>query len=146
MRAECLECLIGATRVEVPLAEVERLLEYQASPPPPTAHPWLGGIGVADKEDLFLSISLSGPSAPGPRPVRGLLFRRRDSHLRWALEVDRVVGLRSVDDRTGAWPVTDWVCPPDWLLRGCDDSGGDVRRFDVAAAQRTIGASAEPGE
>jgi hypothetical protein len=139
MPAECLECLIGATRVEVPLAEVERLLEYQAAPPPPLAQPWLGGIGVADKEDLFLSVSLAGHAATEARAVRGLLFRRGEQRLRWALEVDRVVGLRTVQESPeGAFPVTGWVCPPEWLLHAQDDGGGDVRRFDVKAAERAL--------
>jgi hypothetical protein len=138
MPAECLECLIGATRVEVPLAEVERLLEYQAAPPPPLAQPWLGGIGVADKEDLFLSVSLAGHAATGPRAVRGLLFRRGEQRLRWALEVDRVVGLRSVQESPGMFPMKGWVCPPEWLLLGQDDGGSDVRRFDVRAAEHAL--------
>lgn len=137
MSAECLECLIGATRVEVPLGEVERLLEYQAAPPPPLAQPWLGGIGVADKEDLFLSVSLSGQSALEPRAVRGLLFRAGDTRLRWALEVDRVLGLRSIEEEPEAYPVEGWACPSDWLRRGRDDAG-DVRRLDVRAAERAL--------
>ena len=141
MPSECLECLIGATRVEVPLAEVERLLEYQAAPPPPLAHPWLGGIGVAEKEDLFLSVSLSGDTSAAPRAVRGLLFRRSERRVRWALEVDRVVGLRKVEEEDGVHPVNGWACPPEWLLRGRDDDGGDVARLDVRAAERTLGQS-----
>ena len=137
MPAECLECLIGATRVEVPLADVERLLEYQAAPPPPLAEPWVGGIGVVQKEDLFLSVSLSGITATSPRAVRGLLFRAGDGALRWALEVDRVVGLRSIDAEKEAAPVDGWVCPSDWLRRG-QGEGGDVRCLDVRAAERAL--------
>lgn len=136
MSAECLECLIGATRVEVPLGEVERLLEYQAAPPPPLAQPWLGGIGVVDREDLFLSVSLSGHSAPEPRAVRGLLFRGRG--LRWALEVDRVLGLRSIEPEPDSFPVDGWACPADWLRRGRDGTD-DVRWLDVKAAERALG-------
>jgi hypothetical protein len=141
MPAECLECLIGATRVEVPLGEVERLLEYQAAPPPPLAQPWLGGIGVVDKEDLFLSVSLSGERAPEPRAVRGLLFRGGEARLRWALEVDRVLGLRSIEEGEDAFPVDGWPCPPDWLRRG-RDAAGEVRRLDVRAAERALGGTA----
>lgn len=137
MSAECLECLIGATRVEVPLHEVERLLEYQAAPPPPLAQPWLGGIGVVDKEDLFLSVSLSGQSGPEARSVRGLLFRADGGRLRWALEVDRVLGLRAIEEAPDAFPVDGWACPPDWLRRGRDDAG-DVRWLDVKAAERAL--------
>ena len=145
MSAECLECLIGATRVEVPLGAVERLLEYQAVPPPSLAQPWLGGIGVVEKEDLFLSVSLSGDTSAAPRAVRGLLFRRGDARVRWALEVDRVVGLCSIEEEGGTHPVKGWACPPEWLLRARDGDGTDVRRFDVKAAARALaqGAQAE---
>jgi hypothetical protein len=61
--------------------------------------------------------------------------------VRWALEVDRVVGLRRVEEDDGVHPVNGWACPPEWLLRGRDDDGGDVARLDVKAAERTLGQS-----
>jgi hypothetical protein len=146
MASECLECLIGATRVEVPLADVERLLEYQAAPPPPLAEPWVGGIGLqADNEDLFLSVSLPGGSAPGFRElVHGLLFRIGDGGHRWALEIDRVVGLRAIDGSGEPHRVPEWACPPAWLLHGRDSAGHSVRLLDVRAAERTLSGPGAP--
>ena len=140
MEAECLECLIGVTRVEVPVAAVERLVEYQAAPAPPLAEPWLGGIGLdaADQDALFLSISLSGLSGGRAPGVRGLLFRAGEGGLRWALEVDRVVGLRAIEGGTKPHPVRGWACPSDWLLEAADEEGEPVRLLDVSAALRDL--------
>jgi hypothetical protein len=141
MPSECLECLIGATRVEVPLADVERLLEYRASPPPPLAEPWVGGIGVESSQgrtDLFLSISLSGVPASESRETRGLLLRSAEGRPRWAVEVDRVVGLQTIDDPGEPRAVAGWACPSDWLRHGLDARGRPVRWLDVRAAELTL--------
>jgi hypothetical protein len=141
MPSDCLECLIGATRVEVPLAEVERLLEYDAAPPPPLAEPWIGGIGiesVGQSDELFLSVSLRGDGGARSRHAQGLLFKSSAGGPRWALEVDRVVGLRSIEAETEADPVSGWAAPTAWLRRARDADGDEVRWFDVAEALRTL--------
>jgi len=140
MPSECLECLIGATRVEVPLAEIERLLEYRAAPPPPLAEPWVGGIGIEtgkSETGLFLSVSLPGASASGLRETRGLLFRGA-GRPRWALEVDRVVGLQSIEEPAESSAMEGWVSPPSWLRPGRDAQGRAVRWLDVRAAELTL--------
>jgi hypothetical protein len=140
MDGECLECLIGATRVEVPVADVERLVEYQAAPAPPLAQPWIGGIGLdaADDNRLFLSICLTGAGDRGVASVRGLLFRAGPSRPRWALEVDRVLGLRPIRAGATPEPVDGWVCPASWLLQAADASGEPVRFLDMDAADRAL--------
>jgi hypothetical protein len=141
MPSDCLECLIGATRVEVPLAEVERLLEYDAAPPPPLAAAWVGGIGVESAghdDELFLSVSLRGSSTAQRRHAQGLLFKSVDGQARWVLEVDRVIGLRTIEREAELPFASDWACPPEWLRRARDPSGLEVCWFDVAAAERTL--------
>jgi hypothetical protein len=129
--------------------QVERLLEYDAAPPPPLASPWLGGIGVDSGrhgDELFLSVSLRGQLLSGSHHARGLLFKPSEGRPRWALEVDRVVGLCTIEAEAEADPVSGWACPTGWLLRGHDSLGGEVRWFDVAAVERTLsGATGAPG-
>jgi hypothetical protein len=143
MEAECLECLIGATRVEVPVAEVERLVEYHAAAGPPLAEAWLGGIGIeatSQGDALFLSVRLTRALERGSS-LRGLLFRAASGAPRWALEVDRVIGLRKVVPGADAHPLPAGVCPPHWLRQARDEDGEPVRLFDVSAAAQALSAA-----
>ena len=129
---ECLECEVASRRVVVPLERVARLIEFQRSPAPPEAAPWLGGFG-REGESVFLSVSLGGAGTAGVR--RGLLMSTSGA-LGWALEVDRVRGVVAAETAAGLASAP-FECPTGWL-RPARVDGEDVLLLDPAVVSREI--------
>src|SRR5688572_6730523 len=128
MVSECLDCLTGSNHVGVPLETIERLVEYQVSGAPPLSHPWVGGIGLIG-DDLFVSIRLrplTGPTAPR-REAKGLLLRSAPGQLRWALEVDRIVGVDELHVDGSRRPEAAFAeIPPAWLVGAVGPDGREL--------------------
>jgi hypothetical protein len=96
-RSDCLECVVGGTRLLVPLLNR------------------VGGLAVID-DAVLPSIALAGRPL-GPRAAcKGLLLRRPPSPEQFALQVDDIGAMRSVSaGALEAAEVPGWVCPPAWL-------------------------------
>ena len=133
---ECLECEVASRRVVVPLDRVARLIEFQRSPVPPEAAPWVGGFG-REGDVVFLSISLAGVGEAGIR--RGLLMSTAGS-LGWALEVDRVRGVVQAE-ATAQTACGPFDCPDGWL-RSARIGEDDVILLDAGAVGRDISGAA----
>lgn len=138
MISECLDCVVGRAHVAVPLARVDRLVEYEIATAPPLTHRWVGGIGVLGK-DLFLSIQIgTSPPARERRAAKGLLLRARDGGVPWALEVDQILGIEEVlIDPEAARAVTG-AGPDGWLLEAERPEGGKVPWLDVEAVEAAL--------
>jgi hypothetical protein len=138
MISECLDCVVGNTHVAVPLARVDRLVEYEISPAPPLSHPWLGGIGLLGTH-LFLSIQIGPvPAARDRRAAKGLLLRPEDGGAPWALEVDQILGIEEVLIDTAHAPAVHNDAPDGWLLEAERPEGGRVAWLDVEAIDAVL--------
>lgn len=87
-----LECFVGQARVGIPTAVVERVIEYQCSPPPPLARRWVGGF-VLYEGRVMLSVALvsrKSESIAPSHPARGVVLRVPHSEVGWILEVNSV--------------------------------------------------------
>jgi hypothetical protein len=97
----------------------------------------VGGLGVLGGR-AFLSLSLAG-GPRGPLPfAKGLLFRASGSAAAYAVQVDAVLALWTVDIEA-ALPgqAPGWPCPPAWL--GAVVEGGEtVLRLDPVALAASL--------
>jgi hypothetical protein len=136
-RLDCLECVVDGTKLLVPVADLDRVAEYPLTEPPPRSEPWVGGLGVLEGR-AFLSLSLAG--APrGPLPfAKGLLFRASGTGSAFAVQVDSVLALWSVDaDAVAPGRATSWPCPEAWL--GAVMEGGEsLLRLDPGAVAASL--------
>lgn len=131
-----LECVVGGRSVAVDVAAVDRLIEYQVSPPLPLAQPWVGGLGV-EGGLVFVSLRLApGEAAAGSR--KGVLFVSQGGAMRWTLEVDGVNGVVEVETAADEEArAGDWSCPPRWLLP-VRSGGRSLSWLDVADVEATL--------
>jgi chemotaxis signal transduction protein len=111
-----LECVVNGRSVAVAVSAVDRLIEYQVSPPLPLSQPWVGGLGV-EGGLVFVSLRLA-QGAGNESSRKGVLFVSQHGSMRWTLEVDGVKGVVEVQETDGeAARVGDgWTCPPRWLV------------------------------
>lgn len=61
-RIRGLSCVVGRMRLAVPIDAVEQVVDLEATPPPPLAKPWVGGIAFHD-DRLVVVVSLAGAFA-----------------------------------------------------------------------------------
>jgi hypothetical protein len=142
MISECLGCIVGGTHVAVPIASIERLVEYEVGAPLPLAQPWVGGIGMIGSE-LFLSIHLGPPAPRTRRAAKGLLVREEPGRPRWALEVDAVGELDELVVAPELARTIDGIAPYGWLLEGEGADGEAVAWLHVAAVEAVLAADPE---
>lgn len=136
-RLDCLECVVDGTKLLVPVADLDRVAEYPLTEPPPRSEPWVGGLGLFEGR-AFLSLSLAG--APrGPLPfAKGLLFRASETVSAYAVQVDSVLALWTVDEDAvlpGTAPA--WPCPQSWLCAVLE-GGESLLRLDPAAVAASL--------
>jgi hypothetical protein len=141
MISECLGCIVGGAHVAVPIARVERLVEYEVGAPLPLAQPWVGGIGVLGPE-LFVSVRLGPPDNRARRAAKGLLLRQGPGRPRWALEVDRIVGIDELAVTPDLPRTIDGIAPYGWLLEGEGGDGEAVAWLDVDVVEAALSGDA----
>jgi hypothetical protein len=143
MVTECLDCLIGAAHVAVPIETVERLVEYEVGAAPPLAQPWVGGIGLLP-DQLFISVRLRPLPVSRPRrEAKGLLIRAVPGRPRWAIEVDRIVGSFAVGLEHDFSPLGAFTeIPSGWLSTATRVDGTALSWLDTQAVEAAIGAAA----
>jgi len=113
--SECLECTVQGTRILVPTASLERVLELPLTAPPPLSVPWVAGMGLVGDKPLVV-VSLAGTPRGPLSSCRALLLRGQPQDRRYGLLVEEVRSIRSVENEAfadhaeGTWP-----CPPEWL-------------------------------
>jgi hypothetical protein len=135
-RFDCLECVINGTPIKIPVRDLDRVIEFSLTPPPPLAPRWLGGLGVLG-EDVCASLALSGKGV-GPRAAcRGLLFRDPRGDGRYVVQVDAVGAIVSVEGERPATPLEGWPCPERWLVTSVRDEQ-DVLRLDTDAVAAVL--------
>jgi hypothetical protein len=146
-RLDCLECVVDGTRLLVPVQDLDRVAEYELTLPPPQAAPWVGGLGHLDGL-AYVSLALPGRPRGPLSAAKGLLLRASGSDRRYAVQVDDVRALWTVDaDDAGPAEVPGWPCPPAWL--GVALEGGEpVLRLDTTAVAASLfpAAPASPTE
>jgi hypothetical protein len=121
VRSDCLECVIGGTRIQIPVGRLDRVAEYSLSAPPPLAEAWIGGLGLIGNS-VCVSLALAGEPRGPVAACKGVLFGGRQG--RFAIQVDEVgdIGLVRPDARLDH-PAPNWPCPSGWLAparRGAD--------------------------
>ncbi|MFN8094161.1 MAG: hypothetical protein U0599_18440 [Vicinamibacteria bacterium] len=137
MHRESLECLIDARTVLVPLRDLERVVEFPLSPPPPLCEAWVAGIGVVGDEPV-VCVTLSGEGRGPQALAKGLLLRAAGGDgPRYLVRVDdvRAVGVATDDGRLPGSPAR-WVCPEGWLAGRSADTG--ALHLDPAAVASTL--------
>jgi chemotaxis signal transduction protein len=117
----------------IPVDDVEQIVEYAVSAPPPLAQPWVGGLAVLG-ERLVTSLRLgASPGGEGPRSVKGLWVRRGGTRVGVVVEVERV-GAMITAERTGeAATATGFVCPRRWLGEAKRARGDTLLLLEVQA-------------
>lgn len=134
MRQESIECRVSDRALLVPLHELERVVEFALSPPPPLCEEWVAGLGVVGGEPL-VCVSLSG-EGHGPQAVaKGLLLRGGTEGQRYLVRVDevRAVGVASRDALAPLTPPR-WTCPVGWLVGNASEAGPLRLSTDAVAA------------
>jgi chemotaxis signal transduction protein len=114
-----LECVIGGERVVVPIEHTGQIVEYKVSPPPPLAHAWFAGLGIALGR-VLPSVTLQSSSATSVRTAKGVLMQAAQTE--WLLEVDVIGGIVEVVLAREA-PTSRLLCPPSWLTRATTADG-----------------------
>jgi hypothetical protein len=140
MVTECLDCLIGAAHVAVPIEAVERLVEYEVGAAPPLSQPWVGGIGFLP-DQLFVSVRLRPLPVSRPRrETKGLLIRTTPGRPRWAIEVDRIVGSFAFDLAHDVSPLGAFTeIPSGWLATATRVDGTGLTWLDPRAVEAALG-------
>ena len=146
MTCDCIECFIGELHVAIPADEIERIAEFDCAPRPPMARRWISGIGLHN-ELVYVLVALT----ENPRTISsrsGLVIKRRSEAFNWALEVDRVVGLVTLEDEDAGKDDTKFESlPVDWLkgagtrvtgVNGALASGGRLCVLDVGAVKKFL--------
>jgi chemotaxis signal transduction protein len=95
-----LECRIGQGRMIVPMTAVAEVGRYRVGGRLPTAARHVAGIGAWEGR-LVVSLSLVAPTAAIDREATGVLLEtRRQTPMRWALEIIAPVGIVRVAEIT----------------------------------------------
>lgn len=136
-RYESLECLVRRQRIVVPVRDLDRVVEFSLSAPPPLALPWIAGLAQVEGRPV-LCVTLSGGSR-GPLPLcKGLLLKAEGTGARYLLQVDEVRSIREIE-AVGPGPegVPGWPCPAGWLTSR-DLEGEKVLLLDSDKAAATL--------
>lgn len=136
MPTDCLRCRIGATQVALPLNEVNKISEFSITPPVPLSEPWVGGVAyLGDK--VWMTLKFDGTSKPNQQQERsrkGVLFKEGAHGLRWALEIDDVVGIATLETiEENPLGVRGWTCPEQWIRKATTKEGHVVGWVDTAS-------------
>jgi hypothetical protein len=139
VRFDCLECSIAGKTIEIPVRDLDRVVEFSLTPPPPLAPRWIGGLSLLG-DDVCASIALAGTPVGPQTSCKGLLLRAPRSERRYIVQVDGVGGIVSVEGGGAEAAVPDWPCPEGWLVT----SAHDVLRLETdTVATALFGDAAE---
>jgi hypothetical protein len=119
-RFDCLECWIAGTPIHIPVRDLDQVVEYSLTAPPPLAPRWIGGLSLVG-DDVCTSIAVAGFPIGPQSACKGLLLRAPRSERRYIVQVDGVGGIVSVEDGGADAAVSDWPCPKGWLVIGAKD-------------------------
>jgi hypothetical protein len=135
--------LCNITRVQfgVPLALVDKLVEYEVVPPPPLSVPWVGGIGFHNNQ-VLLSITILRRKDPPPRrAAKGVLLKVQNAECIWALEVDSVASLIDAKVSSRTVRVGDAKLPP-WIT-SATAGGQTVGWFNIEKLVEALTSASE---
>jgi hypothetical protein len=139
-RQDCLECVVLGTSILIPTRDLDRVTEYPLTAAPPLCEPWVGGLGLVDGT-IWVSLALAGePRGPLPGCKGVLLFAPDRSH-RYAVQVEAVGTITSVELGLGILGPIPWPCPVSWFTATVHQ-GSDVLRLDTDAVAATLFAAA----
>jgi hypothetical protein len=124
--------MVGHALVVVPTAVIELVTEYELSPHVPLAHSWVSGVGFQGGR-FFASVALQKvPDAPGVVNRKGIIMAQdREGTARWAVEVDRTVGISSYAVLDGPFKSPHFSTPPGWLRKAQGETGREAAWLDV---------------
>jgi chemotaxis signal transduction protein len=132
-----LKCVMQGELVAVPVDIVAQIIEYEVGSLP-LARAWVGGIGMFEGRVVLSLRPVSAQVAPGARATKAILLAHETSTLRWAVEVDSVLELVSLESLAWHQPrVVD--LSRRWLPEEAPAEGGTLLRLDAAAMLREIG-------
>ena len=135
-RFDCLDCRIGGTSIKIPVRDLDRVIEFSLTPPPPLAPRWIGGLSLVG-ESVCACLALAGQSV-GPRAsCKGLLLRDPRSERRYVVQVDDVGAIVSVEGAGPAGLIVEWPCPDGWLASSVLGEE-DVLRLDTDAVAAAL--------
>jgi chemotaxis signal transduction protein len=142
-----LECIVGRSRVAIPTAAVQQVIEYDVASPLPLARQWIGGIGIFDHR-VLVSVALAAKardlSTPQKRTAQGVLLRTLDSEVAWALEINRVAAFITAKVLPQKPQTGPYQLPP-WITGATAPDGRMIGWIDVAAMVRHLTSYALPG-
>jgi len=135
-RLDCLECVVLGTSILIPTRDLERVTEYALTAPPPLFEPWIGGLGLVD-DTLWISLALGGEPQGPLASCKGLLLVAPDRAHRYAVQVETVGTITSVEPGSPILGPIPWPCPPSWFA-ATSYQGHDVLRLDTDAIAATL--------
>jgi chemotaxis signal transduction protein len=123
---------VGGTHVAIPAERVESVIDAKDGSEPPCDELWVAGWFL-HRDRLWLSVRLDGRDVPRATVAKRLVIRESD-HLRFAIEVDELLGSAVLDDvGTAPFDAEGWSAPSEWLRRGEAYDGRPVCCVDVDA-------------
>lgn len=135
-RLDCLECVVLGTPILIPTRHLDRVIEYSLTAPVPLSHSWVGGLGLVDGA-LWISLALAGEPRGPLSGCKGVLLLAPDQHNRYAVQVESVGAIASVEPGVGVVGPIPWPCPVSWFA-ATTHAGHDVLRLDTDAVAAAL--------